>query len=55
MGFSSPQVTKFFPNHKAKGNGEISKSAKILFLKSIFNVKNYPNLFQLYFHLRISI
>ena len=36
-------------------NGEVSKSAKIWLSKSIFYVKNYPNLSQFFFHWRISI
>ena len=36
-------------------NGELSKSAKIWLSKSIFYVKNYPNLSQFFFHSRISI
>ena len=31
-------------------NGEVSKSAKILLSKSIFYVKNHPNLSQFFFH-----
>ena len=36
-------------------NGEVSKSSKIWLSKSIFYVKNYPNLSQFFFHWRISI
>ena len=36
-------------------NGEVSKCAKIWLSKSIFYVKNYPNISHFFFHWRISI